>query len=93
MPFPIVFLTPMGEYDQLTPVLNRSANAALVAAGSTSLALITCLALKALGYSAPIIKMTSMLPIAFAVSAGAAVVVSTALMIYAVASVLRVLRD
>jgi hypothetical protein len=78
MSFPIRFTQGRGDYDFISPIINCAGNAAVVAAGATALAVITHLALKALGFSGFAATIPTAIPGAVAVLGGAAAIAGLA---------------
>ncbi|WP_068469499.1 hypothetical protein [Candidatus Protochlamydia phocaeensis] len=67
MVFPIQFARSQGDYDFISPIINITGNATVLAVGGISLGVITTLALKALGFS----KLTTSLAAAIPITIGA----------------------
>ncbi|MCE2982755.1 MAG: hypothetical protein LW832_04220 [Parachlamydia sp.] len=67
MSFPFEFAKRSGDYDFISPIVNFTGNACVVAVGGISLGVISNLALKALGFS----EITSTVATAIPVTLGA----------------------
>ena len=63
MSFPLEFVRSTGDYDFITPTINLTINAAIIAIGGISLGVISHLAFKALGFSALSTGIATAIPV------------------------------
>lgn len=85
MVFPINFAKSSGDYDFVSPVINFTGNAAVIAAGGIGLSVITYMGLKALGFS----KIATVTSTAIPVTIATIGVVSTIAGTFALLSVIN----
>ena len=74
MSFPIEFAKPRGDYDFLSPLINFTGNAAVVAGVATLAAVVAHFALKALGINGVIASVLQAVPVSIATIGGAGIV-------------------
>ena len=67
MQFPFEFTKRSGDYDFISPVINFTGNAAVVAVGGISLGAITYFALQALGFSNLSLHVVTAIPVSIGV--------------------------
>lgn len=63
MSFPFEFAKRTGDYDFVSPIINFTGNAAVVAVGGISVGAVSYLALKALGFSKIITAIGTAIPV------------------------------
>lgn len=81
MKFPIEFAKSTGRFDIISPFINFTGNAAVVAVGGISLGAISMIALKALGFSATATAIATAIPVSIGAFGVAGLIVGGAILI------------
>ena len=93
MSFPIEFVKSSGDFDCLSPVVNFTGNAALVAVGGISLGAIAYLALKALGFGEVVTTIATAIPITIGVIGVIGAIAGSALLLAIGIAFVRACQD
>lgn len=93
MQFPIEFMKNRGDFDFISPLMNFTGNAAVVAVGGISLAVIANCALKILGFPGAAVKIGTAIPIAIGVIGALGVIAGVGLFAWIVYTFMEALKS